>query len=118
MNTVVLDSNFLSNNAITLQYTVTLALTANEARRLVNRQIVPVLGTGLVAVKPELVIVNEQPFWRVPIKLSLPNWGDLGQVGTVSIDALSGQLLLTDENQEEIINHARWLYQGATLQAK
>jgi len=119
MATVLLNSETLSTNkTLNLQFSLTLALTAEEARRLINRQVVPQLGTGLVAITPELLILDAHPFWRVPIKLSLPHWGDLGEVGTVMVDALTGKLQLTDKIQERIINHARWLYQGATLQTE
>lgn len=119
MTTIVVEANLVaSDKLLNLQCSIKLALMAEDARHLVNRQVVPELGTGLIAVNPELMIMDNQPFWRVPIKLSLPHSGDLGQVGTVLVDALSGQVLLTDKIQQRIINHARWLYQGATLQAK
>jgi hypothetical protein len=96
----------------------TLNIGAEEARRLVNRQVVTELGTGLIARDPELTIDGEQVMWRVPIVLSLPGLGDLGQVGTVDVDAESGNLLIDTDNQERIIQHARRLYAGATLQAE
>jgi hypothetical protein len=96
----------------------TLNVTAEEARRQVNRQVVTELGTGLIARDPELVLAGEQIAWRVPIVLSLPGLGDLGQVGTVDIDARSGDLLLNPDARERIVQHARRLYAGATLQAK
>ncbi len=119
MTTVLLNPDTISTNkTLNLQFNLTLTLTAEEARRLVNRQVVPQLGTGLIATTPELLIWDNQLFWRVPLKLSLPNWSDLGQVGTIMVDALSGKVLLTHKIEERIINHARWLYQGATLQTK
>ena len=96
----------------------TLNVTAEAARRCVNRQVVTELGTGLIAGDPELTFVGEQIAWRVPIVLSLPGLGDLGQVGTVDIDARSGDLLLNRDAQEKMIQHARRLYAGATLRAE
>jgi len=96
----------------------TLNVTAEEARRQVNRQIVTELGTGLIARDPELVITGQQVAWRVPIVLSLPDLGDLGQVGTVDVDARTSDLLTSPAAQEGIIQHARRLYNGATLQAE
>jgi hypothetical protein len=96
----------------------TLNVTAEEARCQVNRQVVTELGTGLIARDPELVLTGEQIAWRVPIVLSLPGLGDLGQVGTVDIDARSEDLLLNPDAREGIVQHARRLYAGATLQAK
>ena len=45
-------------------------VTAEEARRRVNCQVVTELGTGLAARDPELVIAGELIVWRVPIVLS------------------------------------------------
>lgn len=91
----------------------TVALTAEDARRRVNKEIVTELGTGLGAGQPELQVVDEQLFWRVPIVLSLPRLGALGTVGAVTVDARTGDISLSGEDQERLINHARWLYTGA-----
>jgi hypothetical protein len=65
-----------------------------------------------------LVIAGEQIVWRVPMMLSLPDLGDLGQVGTVDVDARTGSLALDAAAQDRIIQHAHRLYTGATLQTK
>jgi hypothetical protein len=96
----------------------TLNVSADQARRLANRHIVSELGTGLAARNPELVIAGEQIKWRLPVVLSLPALGELGEVGAVEIDALTGDLLTSTETQEKIIQHANRLYHGATLQAE
>ncbi len=96
----------------------TLNFSAQDARRQVNRQVVTELGTGLVARDPELAIVGEQIVWRVPIVLSLPGLGDVGQVGTVDVDARTNDLLLEPDVHERIVQHARRLYAGATLQTE
>jgi hypothetical protein len=121
MVTVLADTGSIPERApihLSFHVVATLNVTAEEARRRVNRQVVTELGTGLIARDPELVLVGEQIAWRVPIMLSLPGLGDLGQVGTVDIDARSGDLLLGPDAQERIVQHARRLYAGATLQAK
>lgn len=118
---ITMDSKSVSQTSpINLSFHVvaTLNLTAADARRQVNRQIVTELGTGLIARDPELVIADEKIIWRVPIVLSLPELGDLGQVGTVDIDARSGEILSDVAAQERIIQHARRLYSGATLQTE
>ena len=96
----------------------TLNISADEARRRVNRQVVSELGIGLIARTPEVVIAGEQIVWRVPIVLSLPGLGDLGQVGVVDVDARSGDVLLNPVTHETITQHAQRLYAGATLQTK
>jgi hypothetical protein len=93
----------------------TLNVTADAARQKVNREVIPDLGTGLVAQTPELRVIEEQVMWRVPIALSLPEVGDVGQVGVIEVDAHTGEVLIDTDVETEIIQHARWLYNGATL---
>ncbi|MEZ4732477.1 MAG: hypothetical protein R3E79_35655 [Caldilineaceae bacterium] len=93
-------------------------LSAEDARRYVNRQVIPHLGTGLVARLPELRISDSKIVWRVPVELSLPQLGNLGEVGFIQVDAHSGEIAFTAEEQARIINHAQRLYRGATLPTK
>jgi len=121
MATVFVDTKTIPETApIHLRFHIvaTLNVSAEDARRRVNCQVVTELGTGLIARDPELAFLDEQIVWRVPIVLSLPGLGDLGQVGTVDVDACTGDLLFTPNAQERIIQHARRLYAGATLQAE
>jgi hypothetical protein len=121
MTNILIDSKSVPQVApisLNVHLIATLNITAEEARRQVNRQVVTGLGTGLIAREPELVIAGEQIGWRVPIALSLPDLGDLGQVGAVTIDAYTGELALSSEMEQRIISHARWLYTGATLQTE
>ena len=90
MTTLVFDSqDFASTTPIhfNLHVAVTLHISAEDARHLVNRQIVAELGTGLGARQPELAMRGEQMIWVVPIFLWLPSLGELGQVGTIEVDA-------------------------------
>jgi len=121
MATVFVDTSSMPKTApiqLSLHVVTTLNVTAEDARRQVNRRVVTDLGTGLIARDPELVVAGEQIVWRVPIVLSLPDLGDLGQVGTVDVNAQTGDLLINAATQERIIQHARQLYLGATLQAE
>ncbi len=72
---------------------VALNITAEIAQHRVNQELIPELGTGLIACRPELMIDGEKITWQVPINLSLPKLGDLGQVGWAIVDAFSGELL-------------------------
>lgn len=121
MSTILSDVRSMPQTApihLSFHLAATLQVTGEEARRKVNRQIVPELGTGLIAREPELTIDSERVFWRVPIVLSLPNPGDLGQVGVVEVDARTGEVLIDSVARDVIIQHARRLYVGATLQTK
>lgn len=121
MVTVVADAGSIPQAApiqLNLHVVATLGVSAAEARRQVNRAVVTDLGTGLIARDPELVVSGDVIAWRVPVVLSLPGLGDLGQVGAVDVDARSGELPLAEDNRQTIVQHARRLYAGATLQAQ
>lgn len=118
MNTFLLEPKFQSDHSplvLELQVSTTLNISAEEARRYVNRQVIPQLGTGLVARLPALRINDHQITWRVPIELSLPHLGNLGEVGAIQVDAVSGEVAFTAEEEAQLVNHARRLYRGATL---
>ena len=40
--------------------------------------------------------------WRVPVWLALPTTGSLGQVGTLDVDAQTGEILSTQQILEQI----------------
>ena len=117
----VIDKNSIPQTAPTsliFHLDTTLNVNAEQARNLVNRQVVVELGTGLIAREAELMIAGDQIAWRVPVALSLPEMGDLGQVGLIEVDARTGDILTGPEIQEKIIKHASLLYHGATLQTE
>ena len=121
MDTVLVNTEPIARTApvhLSFHLVTTLNMTADDARRQVNRQVVTELGTGLVACTPTLAIAGDQVVWRVPIVLSLPGLGDLGQVGTIDVDARTGNLFSNITAQERIIQHARRLYAGASLPAE
>ena len=92
---------------------ISVNISAEDARHLVNRTVVPELGTGLGAKEPDLLLRGGLLIWRVPIVLSLPRLGDLGEVGTIDVDAQSGTIISDKKNQESILQHAQRLYAGA-----
>lgn len=116
MNTVLVQT-MPDNDLVkfTLQLNTTVQINAQSARKWVNQHVVPELGTGLIARIPELLIRDGKSIiWRVPIHLSLPTLGDLGQVGVVELDATAVQLLTSPAELEGIRQHAQRLYIGAT----
>jgi len=121
MSTVIRETMMETETApihLSLHVVATLNVTAADARRRVNRQVVTDLGTGLIGRDPDLVIEGEQFSWRVPIVLSLPGLGDLGQVGHADVDACTGEVLIDEAMRDRTIQHARRLYHGATLPAE
>jgi len=103
---------------LNLQVVAALPVAAKAAQKKVNGYLLDQLGTGLGADSPHLWITDRQIMWHVPVFLSLPSFGDLGQVGFIDVDAKTGKLLTTSANDAQIIQHANLLYAGATLQTK
>lgn len=75
--------------------------TAGEARRKVVRFLLDNLSYLLRPEQPTLVKADRL-IWRVPVALTYPSYGIVGQVGHIDVDAESGQLLLTPEAIAEI----------------
>ncbi|MFZ0545915.1 MAG: type II toxin-antitoxin system Phd/YefM family antitoxin [Candidatus Promineifilaceae bacterium] len=91
---------------------ISVNISSEEARRLVNQKIVPELGTGLGAKEPDLLLRGQQIIWRVPVVLSLPRLGDLGEVGIIEVDAQTGEIRSNEMDQARILQHAQRLYAG------
>ena len=72
------------------------------------------LSTQLGAGTPEL-IVTERVYWSVPVLFTLPGKGELGRVGTLRIDAGTGELLTDPQTEREMMLYAERLGQGTTL---
>jgi hypothetical protein len=91
-------------------FDISVNISAEDARRLVNQTIVPELGTGLAAKEPDLLLRDRQAIWRVPVVLSLPRLGDLGEVGFIEVDAETGKISSDKTAQERILQHAQRLF--------
>lgn len=76
-------------------------VTAEEARRQVNRWLHHEVSMLLRALPPTLV-VGERVVWRVPASLGLPHLGQAGTVGVVEVDVTAGAMNNTPECQAEI----------------
>jgi hypothetical protein len=100
---------------VNIHIVTTLSISAADARRKVNRQVVPEPGIGLIGRDPDLVIEGERILWRVPIELSLPGVGDLGQVGHADVNARTGEVRADDAMLDKVIQHARRLAHGTAL---
>lgn len=66
-------------------------VTAEEARRKVQRWLVDEVSLLLGADEPTLV-VGDRVVWRVPAWLGLPHTGRIGVVGTVEVDVTTGEM--------------------------
>jgi hypothetical protein len=63
--------------------------------------------------EPSLLLVQGRLVWRVPILLSSPRRGILGQVGSLDVDARTGQLLLPPNFVEQLEHHAQTITESS-----
>ncbi|HRI56623.1 MAG: hypothetical protein IAE85_09125 [Anaerolinea sp.] len=87
------------------------------ARQKVNRFVVSQIGNLLCAGEPELVV--DQPLrWRVPVLLTMPGKGELGQTGVISVDAQTGAIDADDLTIARIQRNATYLATSDTSSPK
>ena len=101
---------------ITIRVTQPLNVTAFGARQRVTQYVMQELSTQLGGDTPDLT-VGERVYWSVPVVFTLPGKGILGRVGTLRVDAATGELLTDPQTEQEILRHAEQLAQGAALSA-
>jgi hypothetical protein len=99
---------------INIRVTQPLNVTSFCARQRVTQYVVQQLSTQLGGDTPDLT-VGERVYWSVPVVFTLPGKGVLGRVGTLRVDAATGELLTDPPAEQEIMRHAEQLAQGAAL---
>src|SRR5947207_15833155 len=95
---------------ITIRVTQALNVTAFSARQRVTQYVMHQLSTQLGGDTPELT-VGERVYWSVPVVFTVPGKGVLGRVGTLRVDAGTGELLTDPQTEQEIMHHAGRLAQ-------
>src|SRR5436305_2088971 len=101
---------------INIKVTQPLNVTAFSARQRVTQFVMHELSTQLGGGIPELT-VGERVYWSVPVMFTLPGKGVLGRVGTLRVDAGTGELLTDPPTLQEIMDHAEQLAQRSSLPA-
>jgi len=99
---------------IAIHVTQPLNVTSFCARQRVTQYVMQELSTQLGGDPPDLT-VGERVYWSVPVVFTLPGQGVLGRVGTLSVDAGTGELLTDPQTEQEIMAHAQQLAQRAAL---
>jgi hypothetical protein len=99
-----------SNLDITIQVTQPLNITSFSARQRVTQYVMEQLSTQLGGDTPELT-VSERVYWLVPVVFTLPGKGVLGRIGTLRVDAGTGELLTDPQTEQEMMRHAEQLAQ-------
>lgn len=86
---------------IDLKQSIEIRVTAEEARRKVNRWLLDYVSYMMHAEAPTLVI-GAQVVWRVPAVLTASQVGNVGIAGYVEVDVHNGQMNNTAERTEKI----------------
>lgn len=90
-----------------------IAIGSLAARQRVNRFVVSQIGNLFCAGEPELV-VGDRFRWRVPVLLTMPGRGVLGEVGEIVLDAQTGELDAQEQTITTIHRNARSLVGGSS----
>lgn len=89
--------------------TAEVQITSLGARQQVNLLMLERVGNLLLAGEPWLVQTAAGSRWRVPINLTYPGRGRVGQVGTLDVDATLGLVTYTEESLQSFRNEAEAL---------
>jgi hypothetical protein len=93
-------------------HTSEIPISAFVARQKVNVLVLEQVSTQLLANTPTLIqITDDKWVWRVPIDLTFPSHGRVGQVGELDVDAQYGEVHYTSEQLTAIRDSARELAQ-------
>jgi hypothetical protein len=101
---------------ITVTVRARIEVDAETARRKVTGWLVSEVGNLLVGDTPALVIAD-RAVWRVPVLLTSPTRGGIGIVGSVDVDAQSGEILADEALAQRILEDAHHAARSAPAPA-
>jgi hypothetical protein len=87
-----------------------LGITSQSAQRKVSKLVLEQVGNLLYGETPNLV-AGSRLLWRVPVWVSSPASGPLGQAGALDVDAQTGEVLYSEEQLQLLGEQARVLAQ-------
>jgi hypothetical protein len=85
---------------------VQINIPAEEAQRRVSLFVLKEISNLMHGETPVLVI-GERACWRVPVHLTFPTTGNVGQVGSIDVDVSSGELQVPPETIAQIEANAQ-----------
>lgn len=89
---------------------------AKTARKQATAWLVSEVGNMLMAGPPRLVI-SRTTVWRLPALLTSSEQGIIGEVGTVDVDASTGQTLVNSQLRTQILDNVHHLVSSAPSSA-
>jgi hypothetical protein len=109
------DISFPVPAEVKIEFSLTAQVNVTDftAQRKVSKLLLDHAGNLLYGERPSLV-AGRRLLWRVPVWLALPTTGPLGQVGTLDVDAQTGEILFTQQALEEIAERGNALARRPT----
>jgi hypothetical protein len=93
-----------------------LNITPFVARQNANAYLIMRVGNLIMAGEPDLELREDGPYWVVPVVLTSPGFGHVGQVGQILLDAQTGNIIESESTSSaEIENNAERLAQEKAL---
>ncbi len=90
-----------------LEHQIEVRILAEEARRRANRLVHLEISTQMRAENPVLLVGDAgEASWRVPIHLTFPAFGDVGQVGYLTVHPVTGEVYSSPELLDELTTNA------------
>ncbi|MBI5053952.1 MAG: hypothetical protein HZC38_08330 [Chloroflexi bacterium] len=103
---IILDNYTIPEKGkVELKAAFEIKVTAEEARRKVNRWLLEFVSTQMGGEAPTL-IVGKRVVWRVPAAISFPHIGSAGIAGYIDVDVETGAMNNTPDRQAEIEKYA------------
>ena len=106
MAVLIENINIQAAGMVEIHRTVEVRVTAEDARRKVNRWVHDYVSYMMRAETPTLVI-GERALWRVPVALTASHVGRVGGVGEIDVDAISGKLDNGGDSIAQLIARAK-----------
>jgi hypothetical protein len=98
-----------------LDQQIEILVSGQEARRRVNNWAHLELNSQIRAMQPQLIVTADgSAHWRVPLHLTFPALGDVGEVGTILVDVAQGNVAPSSDLIAEIKQNAQALAQRFT----
>jgi len=101
---------------IAFSLTAQVNITDYTAQRRVSKLLLDDIGNLLYGERPSLV-AGRRLLWRVPVWLGLPTIGPVGRVGSLDVDAQTGEILFDQLILDEIKERGNALAERAALAA-
>ena len=76
---------------LNVQREIEILVSAEKAQRAVNIFTHKKISAQMRADTPTLVVRDQKTFWRVPVHLTIPRSGDVGEFGATLVDVVTGE---------------------------